>query len=137
MDKIPVIPVILVSDFEESPPVTMRYALRDNEIELKEVYVKVNKLCDHPGRGRLKAVGGGDEPGRCYRNVNELYRLRCQIYIFKLAVTSFASSLWSAAARSRITLRSSCMPIQLPCRAYGSIYWTSCRLLLYCPITGG
>ncbi|KAK3216963.1 hypothetical protein GRF29_1g1541324 [Pseudopithomyces chartarum] len=56
------IPVILVSDFEESPPVTMRYALRDNEIDLKEVYIKVNRLCDHPGRGRLKSVGGGAEP---------------------------------------------------------------------------
>ncbi|KAF1966920.1 hypothetical protein BU23DRAFT_306979 [Bimuria novae-zelandiae CBS 107.79] len=47
-------PIILVSDFEENPPITLRYVNGDNELDFETVYVNINRLCDHSGRGRLE-----------------------------------------------------------------------------------
>lgn len=130
-------PVILVSDFEENPPVTTRYTLRNNELDFEKVYVKVNQLCDHTGRGRLEAVGAGAEPGGYDYTVSELNCLLFQNFIFERVATSSVNSFGTAVAVSLIISRTSFPPTRLPCRAYGFIYWTSYRKLPSCLITTG
>jgi hypothetical protein len=53
-------PVILVSDFEENPPITVRYIKGDNELDFETVYRNVKNLHRHPGRGLLIIDNEGD-----------------------------------------------------------------------------
>jgi hypothetical protein len=58
-------PIILVSDFEENPPITVRYIKGENELDFETVYRNVKNLHCHPGRGRLITDNEGDpEPGK-------------------------------------------------------------------------
>ena len=47
------IPVIRVEDWEEDPPLAVKYIKGENELELLTVYAKVKRLTHHQGRGRL------------------------------------------------------------------------------------
>ncbi|KAJ4358528.1 uncharacterized protein N0V89_003112 [Didymosphaeria variabile] len=53
-------PVILVSDFEEDPPITMKYVKGDNEIDFETVYRNIRTLSHHPGRGILSTDNESD-----------------------------------------------------------------------------
>lgn len=58
-------PVILVSDYEQDPPVTMRYVNGDNELEFATVLRNVSALSGHPGRGMLSCEDEtAAEPGK-------------------------------------------------------------------------
>ncbi|KAL1613060.1 hypothetical protein SLS60_001292 [Paraconiothyrium brasiliense] len=58
-----VTPVILVSDFEEDPPITMKYVNGDNEIDFETVYRNIRTLSHHSGRGILTPdTESGPEP---------------------------------------------------------------------------
>lgn len=60
----PVGPPILVSDFEEDPPITVRYIQGDNDLDFETVYRSIKTLAHHPGRGLLSTVNANDpEPG--------------------------------------------------------------------------
>ncbi|KAF2440566.1 hypothetical protein P171DRAFT_103250 [Karstenula rhodostoma CBS 690.94] len=56
----PVTPPILVSDFEENPPITVRYIDGDNELDFETVYCNIKDLAHHPGRGLLRTDNGDD-----------------------------------------------------------------------------
>ncbi|KAL5465454.1 hypothetical protein PMIN06_000613 [Paraphaeosphaeria minitans] len=56
----PVMPPILVSDFEDDPPITVRYIQGDNDLDFKTVYTSIMTLSHHAGRGLLRTKNESD-----------------------------------------------------------------------------
>ena len=48
------VPVIRVEDWEEDPPLALKYICGENELDLETVYAKIKRMTVHPGRGRLE-----------------------------------------------------------------------------------
>ncbi|OAG10432.1 uncharacterized protein CC84DRAFT_1202884 [Paraphaeosphaeria sporulosa] len=80
----PGMPPILVSDFEDDPPVTVRYIQGNNDLDFKTVYTSIRTLSHHPGRGLLD-TNNEDDPDPDF-------------YIEKKCDPAFLEAFWKCAA---------------------------------------
>lgn len=69
----PIMPPILVSNYDNHPPITVRYIQGDNDLDFHAAYKSIKTLANHPGRGMLvKPSGPGPVTSKLSHELNRV-----------------------------------------------------------------